>query len=70
MGDALSRYSEVKDRRDNLARAVRLYEASLEILKDGEESEERERVKRRLAETLGEITEVGEGAQGGGGERT
>ena len=70
MGDALSRYSEVKDRRDNLARAVRLYEASLEILKDGEESEERERVKRRLAETLGEITGVGEGANGREGEGT
>ncbi len=70
MGDALSRYSEVKDRRDNLARAVRLYEASLEILKDGEESEERERVKRRLAETWGEITGVGEGANGREGEGT
>jgi len=55
MGDALSRYAEVKDRRENLDRAAKLYEASLGILKDGEETAERERVRGVLAETVGKL---------------
>ena len=70
MGDALWKYSEVKDRRENLERAVKLYEASLGILKDGEEFQERERVRKRLAEVVVEIPGVGEGVNGGGGENT
>ena len=68
MGDALSRYSDVKDRRENLQRAVKLYETSLGILKDGEEAAERERVRVRLAEVVQKITRGGEGENGGGGE--
>lgn len=58
MGDALSRYSDVKDRRENLQRAVKLYETSLGILKDGEEAAERERVRARLAEVVQKIREI------------
>jgi tetratricopeptide (TPR) repeat protein len=70
MGDALSRYSEFKDRRENLERAVKLYEASLEILKEGEEPAERERVRARLVETLQKITSMGEREHGRGGEKS
>jgi tetratricopeptide (TPR) repeat protein len=66
--DALLRYSDIKDRRDNLERAVKLYEASLGILKDGEEAAERERVRGSLAETVQKISSMGEGAHGRGGE--
>ena len=52
MGDALSRYSDVKDKRENLERAMKLYETSLGILKDGEGAEERERVRKKLAEAV------------------
>jgi len=67
MGDALTRYAGVKDRRENLERAVKLYESSLGILKDGEEAPERERVKGALAETVQKIIGGGEGESGGGG---
>ena len=62
MGDALSKYSDVKDRGENLARAVKLYEAALGILKDGKEAAERERVRVRLAEAVQKITGGGENA--------
>ena len=68
MGDALSRYSDVKDREENLGRAVKLYEAALGILKDGKEAAERERVRGRLAEAVQKITGGGEGENGAGGE--
>jgi len=55
MGDALTRYSDVKDRQENLGRAVKLYEAALGILKDGVQPEERERVKGALAEAVGKL---------------
>ncbi|MDF1526112.1 MAG: hypothetical protein RRA15_11430 [bacterium] len=55
MGDALSRYSDVKDREENLGRAVKLYETALGILKDGKEPAERERVRVRLAEVVGKL---------------
>jgi hypothetical protein len=58
MGDALSMYSDVKDKRENLERAVKLYETSLGILKDGEEAEERERVRTKLAEAVGKMQEI------------
>lgn len=69
MADALSRYADEKDRRENLERAVKLYEAALGIFKDGVEPEEREKVKERLAETVQKISGMGEGAHGGGGEK-
>jgi tetratricopeptide (TPR) repeat protein len=56
MGDALYRFADVKDRRENLERAVKLYEASLGVLKDGVEPEERERVRERLAETVRKLS--------------
>ena len=55
MGDALSRYSDIKDREENLGRAVKLYETALGILKDGKEAAERERVRGRLAEVVGKM---------------
>jgi tetratricopeptide (TPR) repeat protein len=55
MGDALSRYSEVKDREENLGRAVKLYETALGILKNGKEAAERERVRGRLSEAVGKL---------------
>jgi len=58
MGDALSMYSDVKDKQENLERAVKLYETSLGILKDGEEAEERERVRKKLAEAVQKIGEI------------
>jgi tetratricopeptide (TPR) repeat protein len=67
--DALLRYSDVKDRRENLERAVKFYEASLGILKDGEKAAERERVRGSLAETVQQISSMGEGAHGRGGEK-
>jgi len=58
MADSLTRYAEVRDRSENLDRAVKFYEAALGIMKDGEEPEERERVKKQLAETVGKIEEL------------
>ena len=55
MGDALTRYAEVKDRSENLERAVKLYETALGIIKDGEEPAQRERIRENLAETVGKL---------------
>jgi tetratricopeptide (TPR) repeat protein len=70
MADGLTRYAEVRDRSENLERAVKFYEASLGIIKDGEEPAERERIRENLAETVRKITGVGERVNGGGGEET
>ncbi|UCF88806.1 MAG: hypothetical protein JSV70_00705 [bacterium] len=70
MGDALSRYADQKDRRENLHRAVKLYESALGIFKDGVQAEERERVRAALAETVQKIAGVGEGESGREGEGT
>jgi len=56
MADALTRYAESKDRRENLERAVVLYETALGIIKDGEEPAERERIRERLAETVQKLS--------------
>jgi len=58
MADGLTRYAEVRDRSENLDRAMKFYEAALGIMKDGEEPEEREKVKKKLAETVQKIGEI------------
>ena len=58
MGDALTRYAEVKDRLENLEMAIKLYETALGIIKDGEEPAQRERIRESLAETVRKIGEI------------
>jgi tetratricopeptide (TPR) repeat protein len=70
MGDALIRYADSKDRRENLKRAVKLYETALGIIKDGEEPALREKIRESLAETVQKISSMGEGAHGAKEERT
>ena len=56
MGDALTRYAEVKDRIENLERAVKLYETALGIVKEGEEPGQRERIREALAEAIRKLS--------------
>lgn len=58
MGDALTRYAESKDRRENLERAAKLYETALGLIKDGEEPARREKIRESLAETVQKIGEI------------
>lgn len=50
--DALTRYAEIKDRKENLARAVKLYTAALENLKHSDSSKERDRIREELDRTV------------------
>jgi len=52
MGDAFLRYSEVKDRPENLERAIRLYETSLGFLKEPEYAPHRDRIKEGLRQAV------------------
>lgn len=70
MGDALTRYADVKDRKENLERAARLYETALGLIREGEEPGQREMIRESLAETVEKITGVGKGVNGGEGEKT
>ena len=58
MGDALMRYANYKDRRENLKRAVKLYETALGIIKDGEEPALREEIRESLGEAVQKIGEI------------
>lgn len=55
MGDALTRYAEVKDRAENLERAAKLFKAALGILKDGEDPARLKRIRESLEDTVGKI---------------
>ena len=56
MGDALTRYAALKDRSENLARAVKLYETALGIIKEGEEPVQRDKIRESLAETVRKLS--------------
>ena len=58
MGDALVRCADIKDRRENLERAVKLYEASLDTIEDGNQTEEQGRIREKLADAVGKIGEI------------
>ena len=55
MADALIRYAEVKDWRENLDRAARLYEAALGFLKEPEHAARRDRIREGLKEAVEKI---------------
>ncbi len=55
MARALTRYAEVKEPGENLRMAVKLYEASMGILKDPQYAQERERIKADLREAVGKL---------------